>query len=228
MARILLIDDDPSLLDALTLAFEDAGYEVLAACDGVSGAELVNREKPALLVSDINMPRLDGFALCKKLRAEGSSIPIILLTSRDSEIDESLGLELGADDYVSKPFSTRVLLARVSSLLRRTEARALPEGKRLEAGRLSLSPERLEVRFAGTPVVVTVTEFRLLECLARSPGVVLSRARLLELLRGDTAVEGRLVDTYIRRLRRKFASIEPTAPLIETITGAGYRLREGG
>ena len=136
MARILLIDDDPSLLDALTLAFEDAGYEVLAACDGVSGAELVNREKPALLVSDINMPRLDGFALCKKLRAEGSSIPVILLTSRDSEIDESLGLELGADDYVSKPFSTRVLLARVSSLLRRTEARALPEGKRLEAGRL--------------------------------------------------------------------------------------------
>ena len=228
VARILLIDDDPSLLDALTLAFEDAGYEVLVARDGVSGAELVSREKPALLVSDINMPRLDGFALCKKIRAEGSSIPVILLSSRDTDIDESLGLELGADDYVSKPFSTRVLLARVAALLRRTAARAAPEGKRLEVGRLSLSPERLEVRFAGSPVEVTVTEFRLLECLTRSPGVVFSRTRLLDQLRGDTAVEGRLVDTYVRRLRRKFETIDPEASIIETVVGAGYRLREGG
>jgi DNA-binding response OmpR family regulator len=228
VARILLIDDDPSLLDALTLAFEDAGHEVLTARDGVSGAELVSREKPALLVSDINMPRLDGFALCKKIRAEGSAIPVILLSSRDGEIDESLGLDLGADDYVSKPFSTRVLLARVAALLRRTEARAVPEGKRLEVGRLSLSPERLEVHFSGAPVEVTVTEFRLLECLARSPGEVFSRARLLQQLRGDTTVEGRLVDTYVRRLRQKFAALDPVVSLIETVTGAGYRLREGG
>ena len=228
MARILLIDDDPSLLDALTLAFEDAGHQVLVARDGVSGAELVSREKPALLVSDINMPRLDGFALCKKIRAEGSAIPVILLSSRDGEIDESLGLELGADDYVSKPFSTRVLLARVAALLRRTEARAAPERNKLEVGRLSLSPERLEVRFAGAAVEVTVTEFRLLECLARSPGVVFSRARLLEQLRGDSTVEARLVDTYVRRLRRKFEAIDSAASLIETVVGAGYRLREGG
>jgi DNA-binding response OmpR family regulator len=174
------------------------------------------------------MPRLDGFALCKKSRAEGSAIPVILLSSRDGEIDESLGLELGADDYVSKPFSTRVLLARVAALLRRTEARAAPEGQRLEVGRLSLSPERLEVHFSGAPVEVTVTEFRLLECLARSPGVVFSRTRLLEQLRGDTTVEGRLVDTYVRRLRRKFETIDATASLIETVVGAGYRLREGG
>jgi DNA-binding response OmpR family regulator len=228
VARILLIDDDPSLLDALTLAFEDASHEVLVARDGVSGAELVRSAKPALVVSDINMPRLDGFALCKKIRAEGSAIPVILLSSRDGEIDESLGLELGADDYVSKPFSTRVLLARVAALLRRTEARAAPEGKRLEVGRLSLSPERLEVHFSGAPVEVTVTEFRLLACLARSPGVVFSRTRLLEQLRGDTTVEGRLVDTYVRRLRRKFETIDATASLIETVVGAGYRLREGG
>jgi len=228
VARILLIDDDPSLLDALTLAFEDAGHEVLVARDGVSGAELVMREQPALLVSDINMPRLDGFALCKKIRAAGSSIPVILLSSRDGEIDESLGLDLGADDYVSKPFSTRVLLARVAALLRRAEARAAPEGMRLEVGRLSLSPERLEVRLAGSPVDVTVTEFRLLECLARSPGVVFSRTRLLRELRGDTTVEGRLVDTYVRRLRRKFETIDPTASFIETVVGAGYRLRERG
>jgi DNA-binding response OmpR family regulator len=228
VARILLIDDDPSLLDALTLAFEDASHEVLVARDGVSGAELVRSAKPALVVSDINMPRLDGFALCKKIRAEGSAIPVILLSSRDGEIDESLGLELGADDYVSKPFSTRVLLARVAALLRRTEARAAPEGQRLEVGRLSLSPERLEVHFSGAPVEVTVTEFRLLECLARSPGVVFSRTRLLEQLRGDTTVEGRLVDTYVRRLRRKFETIDATASLIETVVGAGYRLREGG
>jgi len=136
VVRLLLIDDDPSLLDALTLAFEDAGYEVLVARDGLSGLELVSREKPDLVVSDINMPRLDGFALCKKLRAGGSALPVILLSSRDGEIDQSLGLELGADDYVSKPFSTRVLLARVAALLRRTEARAAPEGARLEVGRL--------------------------------------------------------------------------------------------
>ena len=227
MARILIIDDDPSLLDALTLAFEDAGHEVLVAPDGVSGAELVLREKPALLVSDINMPRLDGFALCKKIRAEGSAIPIILLSSRDGEIDESLGLELGADDYVSKPFSTRVLLARVAALLRRTEARAVPEGNRLEVGRLSLSLDRLELHFSGVRVEVAVREFRVLECLARNRGEVVSRKRLLEQLRGETTEE-RLVDTYVKRLRRKLEAIDATATVIETVVGEGYRLREGG
>jgi DNA-binding response OmpR family regulator len=230
VARILLIDDDPSLLDALTLAFEDAGHEVLVAPDGVSGAELVRREKPALLVSDINMPGLDGFALCKKIRAEGSAIPIILLSSRDGEIDESLGLELGADDYVSKPFSTRVLLARVAALLRRTEARAAPatpESEKLEVGRLSLSLDRLELHFSGVRVEVAVREFRVLECLARNRGEVVSRKRLLEQLRGDTT-EGRLVDTYVKRLRRKLEAIDATEPVIETVVGEGYRLREGG
>ena len=228
VVRLLLIDDAPSLLDALTLAFEDAGYEVLVARDGVSGLELVSREKPALVVSDIDMPLLDGFALCKNLRAGGSAIPVILLSSRDGEIDEGLGLELGADDYLSKPFSTRVLLASVAALLRRTEARAAPEDKRLEVGRLSLSPERLEVRLSGVPVELTLAEFRLLECFARSPGVLFSRERLLKQIRGDSAVEGRLIDTYVRRLRRKFAAIEPTVSLIETVLGAGYRLREDG
>jgi DNA-binding response OmpR family regulator len=228
VARILLIDDDPSLLDALTLAFEDAGHEVLVARDGVNGAELLRREEPAVVVSDINMPRLDGFALCKKVRAEGNLLPIILLTSRDSDIDESLGLELGADDYVSKPFSTRALLARVAALLRRTEARAAPRRQRVEVGRLTLFPDQLELRFSGSPVEVTVTEFRLLQCFARAPGVVLSRTQLLEQLRGDTAAEGRLIDTYVRRLRRKFASMDPPVPLIETVAGVGYRLLEGG
>ena len=228
VVRLLLIDDDPSLLDALTRAFEAAGYEVLAARDGVSGLELVSREKPALVVSDIDMPLLDGFALCKNLRAGGSAIPVILLSSRDGEIDEGLGLELGADDYLSKPFSTRVLLASVAALLRRTEARAAPEDKRLEVGRLSLSPERLEAGVSGAPVELTLTESRLLECLARSPGVVFSRARLFEQLRGDTTAEGRLVDTYVRRLRQRFETIDPTLSLIETVVSAGYRLREGG
>lgn len=228
MSRILLIDDDPSLLDVLTLAFEDAGYEVVTALDGAVGLRLLGEHAVELVVSDVNMPLLDGFALCRKLRAEGNPVPLILLTSRDSDIDEALGLDVGADDYVSKPFSTRVLLARVAALLRRSELRKeqrAPEAK-LCAGRLELLPERLELRFAGVRIEVTLTEFRLLECLARRPGVLFSRDRLLELIRGDTAVDPRIVDTYVRRLRRKLEQVDPKSALIETVIGAGYRLRE--
>jgi DNA-binding response OmpR family regulator len=227
MARLLLIDDDPSLLEALTLAFTDAGHDVVTAEDGAAGERLARTVNPALIVTDVNMPLLDGFALCRKLRAAGNDVPMILLTSRDSDIDEALGLDVGADDYVSKPFNTRVLLARIAALLRRAEARAEPAPRWLTAGQLTLSPERLEARYAGTPLQVTVTEFRLLECLARTPGAVLSRARLLDLLRGDTSVEARLVDTYVRRLRRKFEAIDANAVVIETVIGAGYRLSGG-
>jgi DNA-binding response OmpR family regulator len=152
---------------------------------------------------------------------------MILLTSRDSDIDESLGLDVGADDYVSKPFSTRVLLSRVTALLRRSELRRGPSWSAPEqrVGQLVLCPERVELRFAGTVLEVTVTEFRLLECLASRPGVVFSRDRLLESLRGDTVVDPRIVDTYVRRLRRKLESVDPAADVIETVIGAGYRLR---
>ena len=227
MARLLLIDDDPSLLEVLTLAFEDAGHLVVTALDGAAGFRAIEAGGVELVVSDVNMPLVDGFSLCKKLRQRGNDVPLILLTSRDSDIDEALGLDGGADDYVSKPFSTRVLLLRVAALLRRSELRSSASSTEptLTVGRLELLPERVELRFAGVPVEVTVTEFRLLECLASRPGIVFSRERLLEQLRGDTVVEPRIVDTYVRRLRRKLEQVDATADVIETVIGAGYRLR---
>ena len=228
MARLLLIDDDPSLLEVLTLAFEDAGHSVLTASDGAAGLRAIALGEVELVVSDVNMPLVDGFALCRKLRQAGSALPLILLTSRDSDIDEALGLDVGADDYVSKPFSTRVLLSRVSALLRRSEARreaqASTEAVR-RIGKLELLAERVELRYAGVALEVTVTEFRLMELLASRPGIVFSRDKLLELLRGDTVVDPRLVDTYVRRLRRKFEQVDAQADVIETVIGAGYRLR---
>jgi len=227
MARLLLIDDDPSLLEVLTLAFEDAGHAVQTAPDGAAGLRALDAGGVELVISDVNMPLVDGFALCRKLRQSGRDVPLILLTSRDSDIDEALGLDVGADDYVSKPFSTRVLLSRVTALLRRTDLRRGSKAQEptLSVGRLELLPERVELRYAGVLIEVTVTEFRLLECLASRPGVVFSRERLLELLRGDTVVEPRIVDTYVRRLRRKLEQVDAAADVIETVIGAGYRLR---
>ncbi|MFZ5895508.1 MAG: response regulator transcription factor [Myxococcota bacterium] len=228
MASILLIDDDAALLEVLTLAFQDAGHSVRTAADGAAGLRLLASESIEVVVSDVNMPHVDGFALCRKLRGARNMVPLILLTTRDSDIDEALGLDVGADDYLSKPFSTRVLLARIAALLRRSE---LSRGSsaaevQLRVGRLQLSPERVEVRYGDQFVEVTLTEFRILECLARRPGVVFSRDRLLEIIRGDTAVDPRIVDTYVRRLRRKFEQLDTECDLIETVIGAGYRLRE--
>ncbi|XXY49931.1 response regulator transcription factor [Sorangium sp. So ce269] len=231
MARILLADDDASLLDVLTLAFEEAGHATQTARDGATALALIRKERPEAAVCDVNMPGVDGFSLCRRLREQGDLVPLILLTSRDSEIDETLGLDLGADDYIAKPFSMRVLLARVSSLLRREAARRKAEAApaSIASGPLELSPERIEVLFHGRPIVTTVTEFRLLEALVRRPGVVLSRARLLALVRGDdTVVIDRIVDTYVRRLRRKLEQVEPGFDRIETVVGAGYRFRGYG
>jgi len=229
MAKILLIDDDASLLDALSLAFEDAGHDVVTAADGHRGFEAARRDAPHAIVSDVNMPGLDGFSLCKKLRESGSAVPLVLLTSRDNEIDEALGLELGADDYVAKPFSTRVLLARVAALLRRDAMRATQESERaVTKGALELFPERLEVRYAGAAIVVTVTEFRMLEAMASRAGIVLSRDRLLEIVRGDESVVAeRIIDTYVRRLRRKLEAVDASFDRIETVIGAGYRWKDG-
>lgn len=230
MATILLIDDDRSLLDVLALSFEDEGYDVLCAYDGEEGWLKVKNEAPDVIVSDVNMPRLDGFSLCRKLRNDGYDLPLILLTSRDNEIDEALGLELGADDYVAKPFSTRVLVARVKALLRRQKARASDAtGEKapprvVKEGRLSLDADRLEVRYDDEPITVTVTEFRMLEAFATRPGIVLSRDRLLELVRGDDSiVADRIIDTYVRRIRRKLEQIDDGFDQIETVIGAGYR-----
>jgi DNA-binding response OmpR family regulator len=231
MARILLIDDDPNLLDMLAMAFEDAGHDVQTARDGVRGHRKATQGDPQLIVSDVNMPGMDGFTLCRRLREEGYTLPIVLLTARDTEIDEALGLELGADDYVVKPFSSRVLTARVAALLRREQFRSGADeaatGEVIEARALSLDLERLEARYAGERFETTVTEFRLLCALARRPGIVLSREQLLERIRGDDSVVAeRLIDTYVRRLRRKIEAIEPSFDEIETVIGAGYRWRD--
>jgi DNA-binding response OmpR family regulator len=231
MGKILLIEDDAALASMLALAFEDAGHIALEARDGLEGLGRIERERPDLVVSDVNMPRLDGFSLCRRLREAKNRVPIILLTSRDSEIDQALGLELGADDYVVKPFSTRVLIARAHALLRRLEmlAGAAATRKLVAVGALEIDPERIEVRYRGSPLTVTLTEIRLLEALATRPGVVFSRERLLELARGDdSAVDARLIDTYVRRLRRKLEAIDPAFDAIETVIGAGYRYKDRG
>jgi DNA-binding response OmpR family regulator len=176
------------------------------------------------------MPRLDGFALCKELRAQGDQVPLILLTSRDSDIDEALGLDLGADDYVTKPFGTRVLLSRIAALLRRNQVRQAKDSTPtlVRVGRLSLDTERLELAVDGQPVRTTVTEFRVLLTLAERPGIVLTRERIMERVRGDdSVVVPRIIDTYVRALRRKLEAIDPTLEVIETVVGAGYRLRDG-
>lgn len=229
MANVLLIEDDRALVEALSMAFEDAGHAVSAAFDGRDGLARIVRDRPDVVICDVSLPRMDGLSLCRALRERGDAVPFVLLTARDSEIDQALGLELGADDYVVKPASVRVLLARVSALLRRQALLRAPavEGAVVKAGELVIDLERLTARYRGERIETTVTEIRLLEALASRPGVVLSRARLLELARGDdSVVDGRLIDTYVRRLRRKLEAIDPSFDAIETVIGAGYRLRE--
>ncbi len=230
MSKILLVDDDTSLLDALALSFEDEGFDVLTAPDGDQALVVVLNEHPDVIISDVNMPNLDGFSFCRRLREGGNDVPLILLTSRDNDIDEALGLELGADDYVAKPFSTRVLIARAKALLRRQAARAGEpttsdtNDEVVELDQVRADPQRLEVQFKGEQIKVTVTEFRLVEAFLRRPGIVLSRDRLMELIRGDDSiVADRIIDTYVRRMRRKFEAIDDTFDSIETVVGAGYR-----
>ena len=235
MSLLLIVDDDSALLDVLSLACEDEGHEVVTAGDGMDALVRLADHAVDLVISDVGMPRLDGFGLCRRLRQGGEQVPLILLTSRDDEIDEALGLELGADDYVTKPFSTRILLARVAALLRREALRdaavAQASGSReapVLRGRLLMDAERIEVRWGDTPVRVTVSEFRLLEALVRRPGVVLSRAQLLDQVRGsDSVVADRIIDTWVRRLRRKIEGVDAAFERIETVVGAGYRWRDG-
>ena len=231
MARILLVDDDAGLLAVLTLAFGDAGHEVVCAGDGRAALIRLEQGDIELLVTDVNMPELDGFALVRTLRGRGDALPILVLTARDDEIDEALGLELGADDYVTKPFSNRVLISRVAALLRRQAIRGGapvdPPSASRRVGALELDDARLEVRWAGQLLTTTMTELRLLDALTRRPGIVLSRDALLERVRGDgTVVAPRIIDTYVNRLRRKLEAIDPAFDRIETVVGAGYRWRD--
>lgn len=225
MAKVLAADDDRGLLEVLSMILEDAGHSVTTARDGSVALQLIRTHRPDLLIADINMPILDGFSLVRRLRDQGDPLPVILLTARNHEIDEAMGLELGADDYITKPYSSRLLLARVAALVRREQLRLQPPTEAvIVRGPLDICAERLEVRVRGQQVHLTVSEFRLVEALARRPGVVLSRDRLLDHVRGeDTAAGERIIDTYVQRVRRKLEAVDPHFAALETVVGLGYR-----
>jgi len=222
---ILIADDDPHIRQLLAFAFAKAGLDTIEADDGEAVLELVDRQRVDLVVLDINMPRMDGLETCRRLRAAGD-LPILFLSSRDDEIDRVLGIELGADDYVVKPFSPREVVARSMAILRRASAKPpeIDEGRRIEHGRLALDVDGWRATWAGTEIALTVTEFSILRTLAVMPAKVFSRDAIIDRLHGPGfAVTDRTIDSHIRNLRGKFAGIGAT-DVIETRAGVGYRI----
>ena len=225
MAKILIADDDPHIRQLLAFALEKAGFEVIEAEDGEAALERAQSAAPDLLVLDLNMPRMNGLDVCRQLRARGE-LPILILSSRDEEIDRVLGIELGADDYVVKPFSPREVVARVAAILRRARpAPSTSAGERQVAhGRLSLDPEAWLAHWDGQPLALTVTEFGILRTLAATPAKVFTRDAIIDRLRGPGfAITDRTVDSHVRNLRGKFAALG-AHDVIETRAGVGYRL----
>jgi two-component system OmpR family response regulator len=227
--KILVVDDDPHIRQLLVFAFDKAGLGAIEAADGETALAIVDTHAPDLVVLDINMPRMDGLEVCRRLRAasdEGAEIPILFLSSRDDEIDRVLGIELGADDYVVKPFSPREVVARVMAILRRTAARApsVEDGRDLTHGRLRLDLEGWRALWNEVEIALTVTEFQILRLLASMPGRVFTRDAIIDRLHGPGfAVTDRTIDSHIRNLRGKFAKAGADDP-IETRAGIGYRL----
>lgn len=225
---VAVVEDDQTVRSTVGAALERAGYRVALYTDGGQAWEAFTLALPDLVVLDIIMPRVDGLELCRRLRTRSESLPIVFLSSRDEELDRVLGLELGADDYLCKPFSLRELVARVRVLFRRAAVLAAPTeaAQILTTGELSLDLDRMIARWRGEPVRLSVTELRLLEALARRPGHVKSRQQLLAAAYPDDAfVTDRAVDTHIKRLRRKLEGVDPQFAAIETIHGLGYRWR---
>jgi len=222
---VLVIDDEPELVKLLDYNLTKAGYLVLSAKDGENGLGAARKHSPDAIILDVMMPGLDGWEVCKRLRTDPSTsaIPILMLTAKAEEGDRVLGLELGADDYVTKPFGVRELLARVKALLRRSEiATASPEV--VKSGKIVIDSSRRTVTVAGKPVALTATEFNLLKSLAEKEGRVISREDLLSLARGDdVAVMDRTVDVHVAALRKKLGK---QGDMIETVRGVGYRMKE--
>ncbi|HEX3530375.1 MAG TPA: response regulator transcription factor [Thermoanaerobaculia bacterium] len=231
-AAIALVDDEPNLRETVGFALRREGYRVALYADGLDAWQTFERGLPDLAILDIMMPRMDGLELCRRLRALSERLPILFLSSRDEELDRVLGLELGADDYLCKPFSMRELAARVKVLLRRAAVRQEPAGGSeesiLDVGALRLDLRRYQAFWRGTPVPLTVTEFTLLHALARHPGHVKTRAQLLtEGYPHDAYVSDRTIDSHIKRLRKKLSEAGAAEPSgIETVYGLGYRYRE--
>jgi two-component system phosphate regulon response regulator PhoB len=224
---ILVIDDEKDVLELLRYNLEKNGFEVIAARDGESGLNAAASSPPDAIILDIMMPGLDGLTVCRRLRAEPRTarIPILLLTAKAGEADRVVGLELGADDYVVKPFSPRELVARIRALLRRTST-AAAESETLKRGDLVVDSGRHEVTWAGRPVALTATEFRILQYLAARPGRVCSRTDIIDGAFGrDVAVVDRTVDVHVTALRKKLGK---GGDLLETVRGFGYRLHDTG
>lgn len=224
--KILVVDDEATIVEFVRINLEKAGFSVVSAGDGETALALAAAEHPDLIVLDVMLPGRDGFEVCRELRRT-SSTPIIMLTARDEDIDKILGLELGADDYLTKPFNPRELVARIKAILRRVDRSGRPEGHVLVRGRIQLDMERHQVTAGGRPVDLTPKEFELLELFMKNPGRVFSREMLLERLWGyDFFGDSKTVDVHIRRLREKVEE-DPSAPThILTVWGVGYKFRE--
>ncbi len=231
MARIALVDDDRNILVSVAMTLEAEGFEVETYNDGQSALDAFGRKLPDLAVLDIKMPRCDGMDVLQRLRQK-TSMPVILLTSKDDEIDEVLGLRMGADDYVKKPFSQRLLVERIRAILRRHEAVA--EGgpaaeapQRIDRGDLVMDPARHAVTWKGREIALTITEFLLLQALAQRPGFVKSRDQLMDVAYDDQIyVDDRTIDSHIKRVRKKMRGVDPEFSAIETLYGIGYRFNE--
>ncbi|RJF91406.1 response regulator transcription factor [Sphingomonas cavernae] len=231
-ATIALVDDDRNILTSVSIALQAEGFVTRLYTDGENALKALTENPPDLAVFDIKMPRMDGLELLRRLR-EKSNLPVIFLTSKDDELDEALGLAMGADDYISKPFSQRLLIARIRAILRRAELAAQPAGEEEEEvellvrGRLEMDPARHRVMWGGNEVTLTVTEFLILESLARRPGVVKSRDQLMDAAyQEDMYVDDRTIDSHIKRLRRKFRQVDDQFDAIDTLYGRGYRFTE--
>ncbi|MCL5777616.1 response regulator transcription factor [Limibaculum sp. FT325] len=232
MAIIALVDDDRHILSSVSMALEAEGYEVRTYNDGASALQGLEQSPPDLAVFDIKMPRMDGMELLRRLRLK-SDLPVIFLTSKEEEIDELIGLRMGADDYMRKPFSQRLLVERIRAVLRRREAagegpveRAETE-KILRRGKLEMDPMRHSTTWDGEPVTLTVTEFLILHALAQRPGFVKSRDQLMDAAYDDQVyVDDRTIDSHIKRIRKKFRDVSEEFNAIETLYGVGYRYKE--
>ncbi len=231
-ATIALIDDDRNILTSVSIALQAEGFLTRVYSDGESGLKALLDNPPDLAVCDIKMPRLDGLELLRRLR-EKSPLPVIFLTSKDDELDEALGLAMGADDYITKPFSQRLLIARIRAILRRVDITRTPPdaaaniAEPIIRGRLEMDPARHRVHWDSKNVALTVTEFMILEALATRPDVVKSRNQLMDVAyQDDIYVDDRTIDSHIKRLRRKFRQVDPTFDAIATLYGAGYRFTD--
>ncbi|MGX1097185.1 two-component system response regulator ChvI [Amorphus suaedae] len=232
MATVALVDDDRNILASVSIALESEGYRVQTYTDGASALQGLTQDPPDLAIFDIKMPRMDGMELLRRVRQQ-SDMPVIFLTSKDEEIDELFGLKMGADDFIRKPFSQRLLVERVKAVMRRAQPRdgsppkATDASKLLERGLLMMDQERHTCTWQGEQVTLTVTEFLILFALAQRPGVVKSRNALMDAAYDDQVyVDDRTIDSHIKRLRKKFKVVDTNFDMIETLYGVGYRFKE--